>query len=66
VTALQDRDCAGKFTVGTYRLSVPADALDLLPATAPIASPSTFEPAGRRPARPTASHAIQLALLDPI
>jgi DNA-binding transcriptional MocR family regulator len=63
VTALQDRDRAGQFTVGTYRVSVPADALAITLPSTPAASPSTFEPA-RRPPRPAATVAIQLSLLE--
>jgi DNA-binding transcriptional ArsR family regulator len=65
VIALQDREETGQFTVGVYRLSVPADALAVLPATLPVASSSTFEPARRRALRHTANDAIQLALLEP-
>jgi hypothetical protein len=64
LAALQDRDRAGQFTVGAYRLNVPADALAVMPATAPAASPSTVAPARRRAPRHTAAAATQLALLE--
>jgi DNA-binding transcriptional ArsR family regulator len=65
VTALQDRDEAGQFTVGAYHLSVPADALAIALSSAPVASPSTCEPTRRRAPRHADADAIQLALLEP-
>jgi hypothetical protein len=57
VAALQDRDEAGQFAVGCYRVCVPADVLAVVPATAPVASTPTFQPSRRRAPRHTAATA---------